>query len=194
VSAFAAGGRCGETSPKLATATRASAGGLAALVVIASVGLVHAQSPLPAGAGADVIKARCVSCHETDLIASQRLGQAAWGRELDKMARWGAVVSAEQRDTLLTYLTAHFGPGPVASHASPSSTAPNAAPLPAGEATLKRACLGCHGMDLVEQQRLARAGWVREVDKMVRWGATVDAAEKDALVDHLTARFGPGRR
>jgi hypothetical protein len=31
---------------------------------------------------------------------------------------------------------------------------------------------------------------VREVDKMMRWGAAVPANEKDALVDHLTALYG----
>jgi mono/diheme cytochrome c family protein len=154
------------------------------VLAVVSFGSLRAQQALPAGAGADVIKARCVSCHDTDLITSQRLALAGWTRELDKMARWGATLSAEQRDVLQTYLAANFGPRPAASHAGQSAAAE------AGEATFKRACLSCHGVDLVEQQRLTRAGWVREVDKMMRWGAAVPAAEKDPLVDHLAARFG----
>jgi mono/diheme cytochrome c family protein len=154
------------------------------VLALVSVASVRAQQALPAGAGAEVIKARCVSCHDTDLITSQRLALAGWTRELDKMARWGATLSAEQRDVLQTYLAANFGPRPAPSHAGQST------PAAAGEATFKRACLSCHGVDLVEQQRLTRAGWVREVDKMMRWGAAVPAAEKDPLVDHLAARFG----
>jgi mono/diheme cytochrome c family protein len=143
-----------------------------------------AQQALPTGAGADAIKARCVSCHDTDLITSQRLALAGWTRELDKMVRWGATVSPEQREVLQTYLAANFGPRPSSSHENQTASAD------AGEATFKRACLGCHGVDLVEQQRLTRPGWVREVDKMMRWGAVVPDAEKDSLVTHLAARFG----
>jgi mono/diheme cytochrome c family protein len=156
--------------------------GLVLFVLVSSLAPVRAQRALPAGAGADVIKARCVSCHDTDLITSQRLAPAGWTRELDKMARWGATLSPEQRDVLQAYLAAHFGPRAPASHAAQAAAA--------GEATFKRACLGCHGTDLVEQQRLSRTGWVREVEKMMRWGATVPADEKDPLVDHLAARFG----
>jgi hypothetical protein len=59
------------------------------------------------------------------------------------------------------------------------------------EAVYKRACLTCHEDDLIEQQRLTKIGWTREVDKMIRWGAVVPEAEKDALVDYLAARYPP---
>jgi mono/diheme cytochrome c family protein len=177
-------------SPKLEVEGGASEGGPTVLVLSAALALavlcrgsLTAQT-LPQGAGADVIKARCVSCHDTDLITSQRLAAAGWTRELDKMVRWGATLSVEQRDVLQTYLAKNFGPRPSASPVTDGSTAA------AGEAVFKRACLGCHGMDLVEQQRLSRAGWVREVEKMMRWGANVSAADKDPLADHLAARFG----
>ena len=155
---------------------------LAFLLALAAIGPAHAQQKLPPGGGADIIRTRCVACHETDLISSQRLNLAGWGRELDKMARWGAALLPEQREELITYLAEHFGPIPAVSHA-PAAEAD-------GEATFKRACLSCHGVDLVEQQRLARPAWVREVDKMIRWGATVPDNEKDALVDRLTALYG----
>jgi hypothetical protein len=49
----------------------------------------------------------CVPCHGLRIIHSQRLGKAAWGRELDKMAGWGAAIN--DRDALVEYLTANFG-------------------------------------------------------------------------------------
>ena len=52
-------------------------------------------------------------------------------------------------------------------------------------------CLLCHEADLIVSQRLSRQGWTREVDKMIRWGAAVPAADKDALVDYLAARYAP---
>jgi mono/diheme cytochrome c family protein len=133
---------------------------------------------LPPGAGVEVLRARCLSCHGTDLIASQQLGDAGWGREIDKMVRWGAVVPEAERGPLVAYLARHFAPAPAASH-TPAD----------GEATLKRACLACHGVDLIEQQRLSPAAWTREVDKMVRWGAQVSATEQAALVGFLSSRY-----
>ena len=37
--------------------------------------------------------------------------------------------------------------------------------------------------------RLTPTGWTREVEKMMRWGATVSDAEKAALVAFLAARY-----
>lgn len=84
----------------------------------------------------------------------------------------------------------------------PADPAPAPAPMPShdvpgiaeGEAVFQRACTSCHGNDLVEQQRLTPAGWTREVEKMMRWGARVPDTEKDVLVRFLSSRYGPGPR
>ena len=146
---------------------------LALTIVFSAV--LSAQG-LPDGPGAEILKNRCVSCHQTDLITAQRLSSAAWGRELDKMIRWGATVDAAERDPLQSYLAANFRPRAAASHAT------------AGEAIYNKACLSCHGAELVDQQKISRAAWVREVEKMMRWGATVADTEKDPLVDFLFAK------
>jgi hypothetical protein len=49
----------------------------------------------------------CVACHSLRIVHSQRLPQAAWGREIDKMAGWG--VNIADREALLAYLAANFG-------------------------------------------------------------------------------------
>jgi hypothetical protein len=137
---------------------------------------------LPAGAGRDLVTKRCLSCHESDLIAQQRLSRAGWGRSIDKMVRWGAVVESDERDPMLDYLAARFAPRPVSAHIVATA---------GSEAAYKRACLSCHEDDIIESQRLSRTGWVRSVEKMIRWGANVPAEEKDGLVDYLTARYPP---
>ena len=155
----------------------------AALTCAAAAVIVPLEAQdIPQGGGREVVTARCVACHQTDVIAQQRLSRAGWGRELDKMVRWGAQLDPAEREPLLDYLAAHFAPVPAASHIVATA---------GSEATYKRACLVCHEDDLVEAQRLTREGWTREVDKMVRWGAAVPAAEKDALVDYLAARYPP---
>ena len=151
------------------------------IVVVALAATTASAQTLPSGPGADVLKARCISCHEPDIIVSQRLSLAAWTRSVDKMVRWGATITPAEREVLHPYLVANFGPRPAASHTATD----------AGAATYKRACTTCHETDIIEQQRLTRGRWVGSVDKMIRWGATVSAAEKDALMDYLAARFGP---
>jgi len=152
---------------------------------------LEAQAPrgtsLSEGPGVEVVRSQCLTCHRTDLIEQQRLPAAGWTREVAKMERWGAQLTDAQRDALVVYLTAHFGSRP---RLARTSLAP-ADQQARGEAVLGRACRGCHGTDLMAQQRLPRAGWVREVDKMIRWGAKVEDGDKDALVDFLTATWGP---
>jgi cytochrome c5 len=165
------------------------AGALGALVLVAGAegaprhqaqAEVAAAQELPAGPGRDVVAKRCIVCHEADLITQQRLTRVGWGRSVDKMVRWGATVEGDERDPMLDYLSAHFAPQRAAS---------NIVATAQHEAIYKRACLTCHDADLVSSQRLTRAGWVRTVDKMIRWGATVPEAEKDGLVDYLAARY-----
>ena len=142
--------------------------------------MVSTQS-LPPGPGADVLKDRCVICHESDIITSQRLSLTGWTNSINKMVRWGSQITPEEREVLQPYLAQHFAPKPVASHVSAE----------AGAATYKRVCLTCHDADIIEQQRLTPAGWTRTVEKMMRWGAAVSDAEKQPLIDYLASRFGP---
>ena len=64
--------------------------------------------------------------------------------------------------------------------------------LPAGPAreAAANACLSCHEARIIVQQRLSKAAWTREVDKMTKWGAPVDPKDHDALVDYFSAKFG----
>jgi mono/diheme cytochrome c family protein len=155
---------------------------VAAFQVVAPYAQAPSSTPgadLPDGDGRQVARARCLSCHGADLITSQRLTDAGWGRELDKMARWGATLTEPERSALVAYLARHFAPALATAHATAEQ----------GDAVFTRACLSCHGADLTEQQRLSPTGWTREVEKMMRWGAQLTETEKAALVDYLAGRF-----
>jgi cytochrome c553 len=129
------------------------------------------------------IPPQCVLCHDSDLITQQKLSRAAWSRELDKMIKWGAVVATDERERVLDALATAFGP---ARSARQEQAAERVEELPR---VVTRSCLTCHERDLIAQQRLTRAGWVREVEKMIRWGAPVNEAEKSVLVDFLADRY-----
>jgi DMSO/TMAO reductase YedYZ molybdopterin-dependent catalytic subunit len=60
-----------------------------------------------------------------------------------------------------------------------------------GAAVVQARCSACHDGRLIEQQRLTRDGWRREVEKMMGWGAPVTEGEKDLLIDYLSSRWSP---
>lgn len=57
------------------------------------------------------------------------------------------------------------------------------------EQKAEAACLTCHEARIIVQQRLSKAAWTKEVDKMAKWGAEVDPHDRDALIDYLSANF-----
>jgi hypothetical protein len=65
---------------------------------------------LPAGSGQAKARTACTICHDSHIIVQQRLSKAAWGKEVDKMIKWGAIVSPSDRDALIDYFSANFGP------------------------------------------------------------------------------------
>lgn len=68
----------------------------------------------------------------------------------------------------------------------------NAHALPPGpmQAKATTACLECHNAQIIQQQRLSKAAWTKEVDKMTKWGALVEPQDRDALIEYLSANFG----
>ena len=97
-------------------------------------------------------------------------------------------VSAIRCLTLILMLTTSL----LAQKATPAS--PNAE-LPAGpmQAKATTACLECHEARIILQQRLSKAAWTKEVDKMTKWGAVVDPADRDALIEYLSTNFNPDK-
>jgi DMSO/TMAO reductase YedYZ molybdopterin-dependent catalytic subunit len=80
--------------------------------------------------------------------------------------------------------------------AGKSSAAPPAAgtrssvQAPAG---FRERCLVCHDDDVIRQQRLTRAQWDREINKMVGWGARVSPEDRPSLLDYLLGIGGTGQ-
>src|ERR1700756_2032312 len=70
-----------------------------------------------------------------------------------------------------------------------SSSNPQLPPGPM-QAKITTACAECHEARIVLQQRLSKAAWAKEVDKMAKWGALVDPQDRDAFIDYLSTNFG----
>ena len=67
--------------------------------------------------------------------------------------------------------------------------------LPTGAMQTKAttSCLECHEARIILQQRLSKAAWTKEVDKMTKWGAVVEPSDRDALIDYLSTNFNPDK-
>jgi hypothetical protein len=63
--------------------------------------------------------------------------------------------------------------------------------LPPGPAQpkVRTACLECHDASIIIQQRLSKAAWTKEVDKMIKWGALVEPTDRDSFIDYLSTNF-----
>jgi hypothetical protein len=56
----------------------------------------------------DSYKAACLACHDDHMMKQQHLTRAQWDRELGKMTGWGAEIKPQDRDAILSYLSAQF--------------------------------------------------------------------------------------
>ncbi|MFZ0300541.1 MAG: hypothetical protein WAM13_19490 [Candidatus Sulfotelmatobacter sp.] len=114
----------------------------------------------------------------------QRGSRAEW-RDLLFPARASAAIAL----LVLTFVS------PFSARAQKPAGASVTASLPPGAMQQKAttACLECHEARIILQQRLSKAAWAKEVDKMTKWGAVVDPADRDALIDYLSTNFSPDK-
>ena len=64
----------------------------------------------------------------------------------------------------------------------------NPGDLAKGKNEEMNSCLLCHSSRIIHSQRLTRQAWIRELEKMERWGATIQ--EREALLDYLSESYG----
>ena len=69
-----------------------------------------------------------------------------------------------------------------------AACAADQATIDKGRKEEQRTCLPCHSLRLIHSQRLSRAAWNRELDKMAGWGTKY--TDREALLEYLVANFG----
>ena len=101
--------------------------GLLYVFVFAGLLLAATAPQLPPGPMQQKATTACTECHDAGIIVQQRLDKSAWTKEVDKMMKWGAVVSAEDRQPLIDYLAANFATDKPSITGSPYDKSPKAA-------------------------------------------------------------------
>jgi hypothetical protein len=84
--------------------------GIAFLLLGVTEALSAQSAALPPSPVTDKVVTACTECHDTSIIAQQRLSKAAWTKEVDKMTKWGALVAASDREAVIEYLSVNFPP------------------------------------------------------------------------------------
>lgn len=64
---------------------------------------------LPGGNGKDLVEARCVTCHDLTRVVTSRRQKADWEAIVGNMASRGANATADERATIVSYLSSQFG-------------------------------------------------------------------------------------
>jgi competence protein ComEA len=65
---------------------------------------------LPAGTGKDLVEGRCVTCHDLTRVVTARRQRTDWEAIVANMVSRGASATAEERQAIVGYLAAQFGP------------------------------------------------------------------------------------
>jgi Quinohemoprotein amine dehydrogenase A, alpha subunit, haem binding len=73
---------------------------------------------------------------------------------------------------------------------APAGTAaqPLLPPTPGWELVQSR-CVICHSLEIATQQRLGPEGWAENVDRMIRYGAPIPPADRQAILEYLLRHF-----
>jgi cytochrome c5 len=68
------------------------------------------EPPLPDGPGKDVVMQACVKCHNLKVITNKRASEEEWATSVNSMVNRGAVLSDDQIDEVIDYLSRNFKP------------------------------------------------------------------------------------
>lgn len=128
-------------------------GVLPALVVLAILfqtlpaAAVHIK--LPAGPGRDVVYARCRVCHDLEyVIESKGMDRTGWDGLLYSMEEFGVVLTEDEREKVLDYLSTYLGATPPPQEvAAQSEAAGPEADGANGETLFADNCTSCHQSD-----------------------------------------------
>jgi mono/diheme cytochrome c family protein len=157
---------------------------------------------LPKGPVREIILRNCTACHGIDDYAFFALDRAGWQSLLEtKHKSGGAVLSDQDRNTLLDYLTTKFGPNsqpfkPPQGQARPAALVNNDEVVGTASADiatrkiLDTACTACHMLDQVYAARYTEEKWRELVSEMRNKGARLSDGDIDALVEYFARTQG----
>jgi hypothetical protein len=88
-------------------------------------------------------------------------------------------------DTVVKYFATHFGPGVNVPKGADVTLADGQ-----GKEIVEGGCGLCHGIDRVVAAKRSKGEWQKIVDKMIFFGAPLNADQAKTATDYLAANYG----
>jgi len=160
---------------------------------------VRPNVTLPEGPVRNVILKSCTACHGIDEYAYYAMARDDWLALIERMKVTpsglitGAVIGDEDREILLDWLVAEFGPEstPFPREYIPAPVSESDILSDAqAQAQLADACASCHTLDRVHESRLAVAQWRATLVRELGRGAPLLIDDVEPLVDWLARKRG----
>jgi cytochrome c553 len=190
--------------PRCAVTWRPAAAFVA--VVVLTAGLASAQINntrprrpevrLPEGPVRQVILESCTACHGIDEYGYYAMSRDAWGRLVDRMKTAksgnveGAVISDPDREVLLDWLVAEFGPDATAferQYVIPELEPDDLLSDAEAQTLLAKACASCHAStDELRRAGLTEEQWRETLVGKIARGAELLVDEVDPLIEWFT--------
>jgi mono/diheme cytochrome c family protein len=111
--------------------------------VLFGAGTATADVRLPEGPGANVVYAKCQTCHSLQYVTdSKGLLPNQWRSVVAGMKDYGLTATDEETKQILTYLTTYMGPNPPPAAKAPAEKQGGTAD---GATVFAQNCASCHG-------------------------------------------------
>jgi mono/diheme cytochrome c family protein len=177
--------------PVLLVAVTALAASIAAPLSAQNRGATRPKVDRPDGPVWQVIRKNCTQCHGIDDYAFYALDRDGWQSLLETkhkspLAEGSPVLSDQDRNTLLDWLVAKFGP---TSTPFPRTYVPPEITEffsdPEAILVLNRSCVSCHSIDRVMNSRYSPDEWRVISVQMKARGANISNEDLERLVEWL---------
>lgn len=154
---------------------------------------------LPDGPVRGVILKSCTACHGIDEYGYYAMDREGWHALVERMKATksglvdGAVISDEDREILLDWLAAEFGPDAEMFERQYIPRELTEADLLSDEqaaAQLSTSCSACHSTNRVTQAAMDEANWRKRVTREIGRGAQLLIDDADPLIEWLTRNHG----
>ena len=133
-------------------------------------------SAVDISAAADLVTASCSTCHDLTGIEPGLYPESDWQETVNRMMGYGLALSAEQVETIVSYL----GSSGAAQGATDAAFDEAAA-----ETLVNARCTTCHDLSAVERGQYPPDEWRETVNRMLGYGLTLSAEEFETVITYL---------